>query len=1112
MALQLILGPAASGKTTQLEQEIKAIAESNPQQTVLYIVPEQTTRKVEQRLLETVKSGSLLNVAVVSFNRLAHRVVTEVGMPEIKMLDDMGKSMVLYKIVMDHQKELGYYGASAGKKGFIGQLTLMITELFQYALDEEALSAFIQEQPGGSILRAKLEDIRLIWQYFNAYTEQEMLASEALLDLLAERIERSRLIREAVIYIDDFSGFTPQQYRILTGLAMRSRRLTIAITLPPAVFKQVEEVQDWRELPRQTFFTTAKTVWKLLALARQYRLPYQIRWQSQVYLPQEIAHAAWQLQRVKPLAFDGPARRVRGYAAPTQAQELRQVFHEILHLVRDKGYAYREIAVVVTDLASYAHALRRQMALHQIPGFIDEKVDITLNPYVQWMQSLGEWATTGFSGEGFMSILKTGLCGIEADAMDRLENVCLKENWQGLSRIIAGLQAQEMPMEHQDGQLDLWEGPLTQLARGLEAFAGKTKGRQRAQELTKAYQELAQNLQIEQRLAERAGQLEVDGMLLLAMEYERIYDMASKVQEQLDQIMGDTRMTLKEYRLLLEMGLSQTKLGQLPPSLDELLVADLSRSKLAGYRAVFILGLQEGCFPKTAGSAGLLSQAERAKVQFLSTARPAEQRELAQGDKEDVSEQYFLFYLAMSKAKERLYLFCSQNGSDGKAYGESLVWKRMKRALGEGYLMPEANDVTGPQALLYENPTLALGPGGAWFMQHGFEHTLQLMQRARAGETDEKPLPPAIAHRLMDPSQRQLSITQLEQYARCPFSYYLRYGLSLEEREVPQVRSLEEGNALHDILQEAGRFLSQALSQAQAQEIAGSLAEQKQAEYAVYQTSSRYRYYWRKLQKTAARALLILSEQVQRGDFTPAAFEWRFGGGAGLAGPVEVRLAGGKVVRLQGKIDRIDLWQQEEQRYFRIIDYKSGQVSLDPQQMYAGLQLQLPVYMEAAEKAYHAIPAGVFYFHLTPVVQSLEQPVEDFKKLTLMSGRLDGLFLEEIPALTHMDTEWEAGSDSVVIKAHFNKKEKALKKTDQAVSQEQLAALRLFTHRKIAEVAQQMEEGHIEAQPVKLGTDAACQYCEYRLACPFDDKLSRSGYRRLPKMNMQEFWEAIEEE
>ena len=228
-------------------------------------------------------------------------------MPEIKMLDDMGKSMVLYKIVMDHQKELGYYGASAGKKGFIGQLTLMITELFQYALDEEALSAFIQEQPSGSILRAKLEDIRLIWQYFNAYTEQEMLASEALLDLLAERIERSRLIREAVIYIDDFSGFTPQQYRILTGLAMRSRSLTIAITLPPAVFKQVEAVQDWRELPRQTFFTTAKTVWKLLALARQYRLPYQIRWQSQVYLPQEIAHAAWQLQRVKPLAFDGPA-------------------------------------------------------------------------------------------------------------------------------------------------------------------------------------------------------------------------------------------------------------------------------------------------------------------------------------------------------------------------------------------------------------------------------------------------------------------------------------------------------------------------------------------------------------------------------------------------------------------------------------------------------------------------------------------------------------------------------------------------------------------------------------------------------------------------------------
>ena len=300
MALELILGPAAGGKTAALEQEIRRIAQTDAKQPVIYIVPEQTTLKTQQRLLQQMIGHSLLGTEILSFNRLAHRIFSETGMPNQTLLDDMGKCMVLYKLAKDHQDELVYYGKSAGQKGFIGQLKLMITELYQYQLDEENLQKLIDQQPEGSILAAKLTDIALLWKYFKAYTSEQVIASEAVLDLLAERLAESKLIRQAYIFVDDFSGFTPQQYRILTSLALYSRKLTVALSITPEAEKAAQLVQDWRELPKQLFFTTGKTVWKLKKMAQEYRIPLGVRWQIQESRDRELTHVTNQLCRPLP--------------------------------------------------------------------------------------------------------------------------------------------------------------------------------------------------------------------------------------------------------------------------------------------------------------------------------------------------------------------------------------------------------------------------------------------------------------------------------------------------------------------------------------------------------------------------------------------------------------------------------------------------------------------------------------------------------------------------------------------------------------------------------------------------------------------------------------------
>ena len=320
MALELILGPAAGGKTTKLEEKICQIAQTDAQQPVIYIVPEQTTLKVQQRILKQMPGQSMLGTEILSFNRLAHRIFSETGMPQVKLLDDMGKCMVLYKLARDHKEELIYYGSSAGQKGFIGQLKLMVTELFQYGMDDESLQTLIDQQPEDSILAAKLKDIALLWKYFKAYTGEQVIATEAVLDLLAQRLEKSAFVQDSYVFVDDFSGFTPQQYRILTTLALKSKGLTIALSITPEAYKAVQSVQDWRELPKQLFFTTGKTVWKLQQMAREYQVPFKISWSMQINRSAELAHVTEQLCRTVPRAFGRPSRQVKGYAAANQAE------------------------------------------------------------------------------------------------------------------------------------------------------------------------------------------------------------------------------------------------------------------------------------------------------------------------------------------------------------------------------------------------------------------------------------------------------------------------------------------------------------------------------------------------------------------------------------------------------------------------------------------------------------------------------------------------------------------------------------------------------------------------------------------------------------------------
>ena len=1130
MGLRLFLGEAAGGKTTGIMEEIRRILDGDDHAIkrpkngrVFLVTPEQMTLKTEEALLSYLGKEALFQVQVLSFKRLANMVFEEVGQKKVTYLDDVGKTMILYKILKEHQSELQYYGRSIQKAGFISQLKLMITEIIQYHLEEEALAELAKSQSEESILRLKLSDIALIWHYFQEELEQKegtVMASEMLLDVFASRIPDSQKLAGSYVYLDGFTGFTPQQYRILRELLLTADEVTVTLTMPKAAYDSAMKVRIWPELRRDVFFTPSKTLVKLLEMSADLHTKLTTTWFTEglAHRDPELVHVTRHLCLTDNNTYSERAQRVKAHTFDSIQKEIQAVMHLIVSLTREEGYRYKDLSLVLSDSENYTPLLRREAMLYDIPLFLDEKTNVSLNPLIQWIENLMELCVSGFTSPSFLSLIKTGLTNLTGEECDLLENEVIRGNWMGKKRVLSELTrlgTDPDPAAPEDMKREPSPAYLF-LAKELDELSQNFAGN--AENMTGALKKITEDHGIEEKLLSGAALLTRTGQTQKAMVFEKIYEAVFEVMDQLTSVLSTIPIAKEEYASMLKLGMSELKLGMLPAALDQVTVADFGRSRLPKVKVLFILGLNGGSFPRAAGSGGLLSDAEREKAGRI--------LEMAQGEKEDLMEQYYGLYQMLGKAEDKIYLFSSLTGLKGEALGRSPIWKRTEKVLGEGRYDLDLEKITLPLPYMYEaereslaeDPVLPLLKESLQkegiFAPEGKENAfLSKMEEGYDWHEEESQLSDVVSRRLMDPSQRMLSITQLEQYARCPYAYFLSYGLKLKDRERPEIRQLEDGTVLHELLYDAGEYLSKVLSDEEALEIAQEQAQKKQDKFDVYQTSGRFQYYWQKLQKTAARSLKIISEQTALSEFSHAAFEWSFG----RPGKEEIRipLSDGTSVRLMGKVDRVDVFDDEKEKYVTIIDYKSGSTKFDEDQIYAGIQIQLPVYMEASRRHFDAQPAGYFYFHLIPQLQNEDEKKaieeNDIVKESLTLNRLDGAFLDDLTLMEHLDKGFQSGPRGLVIKGKVNK-DGSFDAKSKALSKEQFDTIETFVNQKISRLASKIKEGKIEKSPLDMGISHPCSFCDYKHACPYDRERPGSRIRTMEKLGTDEFYERIEKE
>ena len=1102
MSLQFIFGNSGSGKSYYLYHYIVEEAVRHPEKNYLVVVPEQFTMQTQKDLCMAHPRGGIMNVDVLSFGRLAHRVFEELGEDNRTVLDDEGKNLVLRRIAGECEEELTVLKGNLKKQGYISEVKSVISEFTQYGVGFERLDEFMNTLNPESYLYYKLKDIRNVYEGFETYLSEKYITKEEMLDVLSDAVPFSGILKGSVVALDGFTGFTPVQNRLMGELLKVCEKVMITV--------EMDEREDpfVCRHPYQMFAMSKQMTVSLVKTAREAGAEME----DPVYLYGKpvrrfrnnpgMAFLESELFRYSGKTFEDSQNAVSLHEAGNPRGEARYVAESIRRLVREKGLRYREIAVIAADMDVYADALEKACSLYDIPVFMDHKKSILLNAFVEYLRSLLEMAEQNFTYESVFRHLRTGLCGFDCDEVDRMENYCLALG-------IKGYKKWQQAWVRRTGNTD--EEELAELNHLRVVFVEKTAGlmgilkqrKKTVRDVTLAVYEYL----VQEKLQEKLKKMELDfqeqGELALAKEYAQVYRIVMELFDKFVELLGDEQISLKEYCELLDAGLEEAKVGVIPPSLDQLVIGDVERTRIKNIRALFFVGANDTLLPGNAGSRGLLS--ERDREQFR-----AERIALSPGAKEQIYIQKFYLYLNLTKPAEYLSVSWSRVSGAGKTIRPAYLVQDIRR-LFPGICVQDEEKKAMPERELTPRTGMQWLAGGVRDRQYGVSREWKELYTWYAADKESapglhrivsagfkrnntKPLEPETAKQLY-PEPDRISVTRLEQFASCACAHFLRYGLKLSDREEYEFEALDLGNIAHQALERFSRKADREnlswveMPEEKRDALIDESVEESIVDYGntVLYSSARNEYMIHRIKRLIRRSVWALTRQLEKGDFVPGGYELKFG---------------------SGKIDRIDTCEDENKVYVKVTDYKTGMKSFDITAFYHGLQIQLPVYLNAAleiEKKKHPnreiCPAGIFYYRIQDPFVNRADTEEEVENSMLKELRLDGLVNGDDQVVDHLERGLSGSSVRFPIGRN---KDGSLSKASRVLTPGEFRTMLAYTKIMESELKEKMYEGEVQAEPYELNGATGCDYCECRDICGFDPRIDGCRYRQLEKYSLEE--------
>lgn len=1134
MSLQFVLGNSGSGKSHWLFRHTIREAGQHPDKTYLVIVPEQFTMQTQKELVALSVRSGIMNIDILSFERLAHRIFEEVGTDRRPILEEVGKILVLERVIQEKEKELGVLARSMQKTGTVTELKSLVSEFMQYEINPGELGEIrgrIQQNP---LLSHKLQDVQVIYQGYINYLKERYLTSEEVLDVLYERIDESRLMKQCEIVLDGFTGFTPNQNQLMRKLLKLADKVWVSVTLDE------QARRERMKSPHHLFHMSGETVEKLTRTASEVGVEIEDDlWihpgpKSRFAKAPALAYLERHLFRYGQASYEKEQQEIHVFAAPNPRAEMEEIARRIRRLVRTERYRYGDIAVITGDLPTYGAYARQIMEESQIPCFIDEKHTILMNPFVEYLRAAMNLLSEHFSYESVFRYLRCGMSGLTLYETDVLENYCLAIGIRGFK------QWQEHWVRRYRG---MPEGSIEEINQIREKFLDEvgtfatemSKRGQTVAERNRALYDFICRLNIQEKLAAEEKRFEEQMDRALAREYGQIYGIIMNLLDKMVQVLGDEKLSLDHYVQLLEVGFAEARVGVIPPTADQVVVGDMERTRLKNVRVLFFAGVNDQVIPKKGGNGGLLSENDR---EYLADRRV----ELAPTARESVYIQKFYLYLNLTKPSDKLYLSYAKSSGQGQARAPAYLIPMVcrmfpKLTVGDTEQLTLDDMELPGQAVSFvleglsrsrtQEPEDAWKELWSWYLRSPqWSELCERWLESAFRQTPQDTVGKSVARALYG-TTLEGSVTRLERFSACAFAHFLQYGLQVCEREEYQFRSADMGNILHQALEQFSYNLKKqglawrGLTDENRDRLIDESVEEIIHDYGntILESDARKRYMITRIKRILRRTVWALQEQLKAGKYEPGGFELTFAMEEEMQA-LNFSLSEDERLRLGGRIDRTDRYEEDNKIYVKIIDYKSGDTSLDLVALYHGLQMQLVVYMNAAlelEQREHpdkeVEPAGIFYYHVKDPLLDGDVKIseEELKKKILASLKPDGLVRSDQKILHDMDETLGAGDKSMILPVAYNK-DGSLAKTSHVASQEQFQILSQYVNEKIHETGRRILDGEVGVSPYLLRNRSACDYCSYKGVCGFDERLPGYGYRRLPVFDDGVLWKKLEGE
>ncbi|MDO4745327.1 MAG: PD-(D/E)XK nuclease family protein [Bacillota bacterium] len=1068
----------------------------------LLLVPDQFSLQAERDAFFYLEKNSLMDLRIVDFSTLGHKVVREVGGKKPELIDKYGSQMLLTKVLDKVDDRLKIFAGSGWKSSFIDSIYDVISDMKRYGVEPEELRAALDKMDDNGYLKYKLEDIAVIYDEYQERIKDKYLDAEDYILFYGDKIMKAPMVKKSEVWIYGFDTFTPKNYLVIERLIKTARNVNIVMT-----YEEGNEI----------FNLTKYVMDKLCSIAEDLNEEVEIS-----TIDGEARTTVW-----SKVDCDAPITLV---GASDVYAEAERAASYVLSLVRDQGYRFGDIVVVCNDMQTRGSILARTFAGWGIPLFVDKKRPVMHHPAVGCLLAIMENVAKGYKTASVMRIAKSGLLGFTAEECEILENYVEAFKIRGAAWKSDFKKTGNRYSEEELLILNELRRTVTDtIEKAADAVGRYNTAAEKAKGL---YSFLDRDFDMRGRLESLMARQDEGGFAEAAAETAQSWNVICGILDQIVEILGEERISNEELLKLLIIGMQKVQIGLVPTSSDRVIMGTLQRTRLSRVKVLLIVGANIGVLPLESGDEGLISDREKAALEGMDI-------ELSKRDDVVRKEEALAIHRTLHLPEERLYISYAGGGEEGEIGRPSEVFEKVREYLEEkgkpevlGNIDAE-DDVfdmltSREGTLSYMTEALRKYLSGGeldekWLqiMNWFEENHPEMLEKVSAGMTfdnDEEMLGKNFADALYmkDYDKLTVSASRLEKYSSCPFAHFMRYGLRLQEPMVYEMGHREIGDIYHYCLMKLSEKLTptpetgmsvndpqspwMTVTEQQCRDeirniIAGDMEGFKEG---LMDSGKAESYRTERIADICADAAWSMVKQVRKGHIKAMHFEEPFGRGKVLP-PVTVD-AGGKEVLIQGKIDRVDVLDGDA---VRVIDYKTGSDTVDVEHIRNGYKLQLMVYLKAAMGS-NVEPAGVFYFKIDDLETDADQKdvsggQANVSKRVEEAYKLVGIVLDDEKLIEAMDEEIAGGAitSSTVLPIKMSSKDKTLS----AYSGSHLLPKEVFDELmeqvdvQVKRICEEICDGNIAIKPKKerkpkMGEQfSACKYCDYKGICMFDTTL-----------------------